>query len=376
MGHGDSTVIEYVDPTGVKHFGLIDSNRRKNETPPALRTLRRLGATRLAFVALTHPHADHFSGMLAILEAFKGRIDHIFTYPFERENPRLKKWAEAYGKDLEGVENEEVLAEAEELLQIIHAFRGYGDAWEPKSNPGAILHVDVMHDVDISILTPPASVKGALFSAIDAGKSPLRQDRGNELSLSLSFKYAGRTFVVGGDGTYNNWIYARKRTKGPAPGEPGNLAADAFRLPHHGSRQDSAPLVIDFVIKPQRDVRVARRAEDGIQQGDLVALVSADGKSHHPAKDVLHHLQESEVLPFCTNLSIHCSPAQPQPSVSSNVVDEALVRFVGSVAESTSRPPACQGDIVYSIDSNGDVAIDRQFKTSCIYRNELDFLAA
>lgn len=314
--------------------------------------------------------------MLAILDAYRGRIDHIFTYPFERENPRLRKWAEAYGNDLKGVANEEVLAEAEELLQIIQTFHGYGEAWEPKSNPGAVLHVEVMHDVDISIFTPPASVKGALFAAIDAGKSPLRQDRGNELSLSLVFRYAGRSFVVGGDGTYNNWLYARKRTKGCTPGDPGSLEADGFRLPHHGSRQDSAPLVIDFVVKAERDTRVDRRAEDGIQQGDRVGLISADGKSHHPAKQVLGHLKESGILPFCTNLSIHCSPAQPQPSVSSNIVDEALVRFVGAVAESTSRPPACQGDIVFSIASDGEIAIDRQFKASCYFRNELDFLAA
>jgi metal-dependent hydrolase (beta-lactamase superfamily II) len=55
--HGDSIIVEFNGS-----FGLIDSNRC-GQRIPALEKLQALGAERLRFVALTHPHHDHYRGI-------------------------------------------------------------------------------------------------------------------------------------------------------------------------------------------------------------------------------------------------------------------------------------------------------------------------
>lgn len=78
VGHGDSIVLEHED-NGARSFGVIDSNGVLGQDPPALVKLRALGAKRLSFVALTHPHADHFVGLHRILKEFDGEVGRIYT---------------------------------------------------------------------------------------------------------------------------------------------------------------------------------------------------------------------------------------------------------------------------------------------------------
>lgn len=372
VGHGDSTIVEFVDENGEHHFGVVDSNKKGQETSPALRRLQALGALKLSFVALTHPHADHYRGMYEILRHYRGVVDHGFTFPIDRELPRLRKWAENYGDLVYGAVNHEFVDEVEELLKIVVAFREMGDSWEPLSNFGARVHIASMKDVNASLVLPPSAVKGEFFSNIAEGKSALRQDKNNDLSLAIKFEYAGRTVIVGGDGTHSNWIFVRRRTPTSGQEEFGSLNADCVRLPHHGSKRDSGPIVLDYVYGATEVTGGSRDSTDSLAADDRVAIISADGRTH-PDPEVLAHLREKNVLPFCTNLSRVCSGAVPMASVSSHTVDEVLVRFVSSVAEPTSRPATCQGDITLTIDDTGRMTIDREFEVACPFRGELSF---
>ncbi|WP_368865115.1 ComEC/Rec2 family competence protein [Stenotrophomonas maltophilia] len=375
VGHGSSTVVSYTDPDGRQSFGVVDSNKKGGETPPALRCLQRLGANDLAFVALTHPHADHYKGMGQIMDHYSGRISHAFSFPIDRDVNRLRKWAGSYSELAENTVNEELLQEFEELLRVVHGFHQMGDSWEPLSNLGARLHVEAMQAVNITLLLPPSSVKGEFFASILSGQSAYKQDRDNRLSLAIRFEYAGRTIVLGGDGTYDNWMYIRQRTsRNGATGEAG-LSADIVNLPHHGSRRDADPLVLDYLFGTHTTGRARRENGDPIDQDDRIAIVSADGRSH-PHGDVLRHIGARGVRPFCTNLSKVCSPAQPVPNVACHGVEQVLERFVASAAIPTSRPATCQGDICVSISTDGSVSVDRQFNVACAFRGELDFLAA
>lgn len=375
VGHGSSTVVSYTDPEGRQSFGVVDSNRKGDETPPALRWLQRLGAADLAFIALTHPHADHYKGMAQIMAHYKGRIAHAFSFPIDRDRNRLRKWANSYSALAENSVNDELLREFEELLKIVHGFSEMGDSWEPLCNFGARLHVEVMQEVDISLLLPPSSVKGEFFASILSGQSAYKQDRDNRLSLAICFKYAGRTIVLGGDGTYENWMYIRQRTSRNGTTREAGLCADIVNLPHHGSKRDADPLVLDYLFGTQRTGRTGREALDPVDQDDRIAIVSADGRSH-PHGDVLRHVGDRGIRPFCTSLSKVCSPAQPVPNVACHGVEQVLERFVASAAIPTSRPATCQGDICVSISSDGTVTVERQFNVPCAFRGELDFLSA
>src|SRR5438045_3926059 len=121
VDHGSSAVVEF-DSGTEKFFGVVDSNLPVGTTEPrALTKLRELGARRLSFVCLSHPHKDHFKGLYPIIQAFDGSIDYFYSCPFgelfqhpKRLNQFLKKLQAIY-KMSDGEPRKEAL----ELLQII-----------------------------------------------------------------------------------------------------------------------------------------------------------------------------------------------------------------------------------------------------------------
>lgn len=243
VGHGDSTIVEYASSTGEKAFGLVDSNKKGDEVAPALRALQSLGATRLAFIVLTHEHADHYKGMLEVIDHFGAAIDGIYTYPLDRNRQRLEKLAEAYVAALEISENEEAMRRGTELLSILASFVELNEStgcWETPTGDRARLHIPSMPAVEITAILPHSGVKGDFYTAIENNRSINKGDKLNELSLALRFEYGGQQVILGGDGTYSNWMHVRKRTRTPNGQQFGTTAAHAAKLPHHGSAQDCA----------------------------------------------------------------------------------------------------------------------------------------
>ena len=98
VAHGDSIIVEYNSSSG-HYFGVIDSNQVSDGDPPALSKLKLLGAEKLSFAAITHPHADHYKGFLKILRAYEGNIGGFYTFPLARQR-RLKPLATLYSKML------------------------------------------------------------------------------------------------------------------------------------------------------------------------------------------------------------------------------------------------------------------------------------
>jgi beta-lactamase superfamily II metal-dependent hydrolase len=83
VGHGSSIVVEHSSAQSrEKFYGVIDSNCRANRVCPALSKLQELGAERISFLALTHPHKDHFAGMFDVITAYQDRIDAFFCFPW------------------------------------------------------------------------------------------------------------------------------------------------------------------------------------------------------------------------------------------------------------------------------------------------------
>lgn len=65
--HGDSIILELPD----NNWGAVDCFKRGGDKePPALTFLKDKNVKRLKFICLTHPHEDHFHGMLDILNYF------------------------------------------------------------------------------------------------------------------------------------------------------------------------------------------------------------------------------------------------------------------------------------------------------------------
>ncbi len=65
VGQGDSLIIEWSDD-GKNKVGIIDVNKTK-KTNPVISHLQDKGYIFIEFILLSHPHEDHYSGMLELL---------------------------------------------------------------------------------------------------------------------------------------------------------------------------------------------------------------------------------------------------------------------------------------------------------------------
>lgn len=67
VGQGDSIVLHWYSESGNPEIGIIDCNIY-NQTNPVLDYLVQEKIREVKFIQLTHPHADHYSGLLDVLD--------------------------------------------------------------------------------------------------------------------------------------------------------------------------------------------------------------------------------------------------------------------------------------------------------------------
>ena len=117
--HGDSIVIKYDGPDGPV-FGVIDSNTSVSKDPPALIKLKELNAQKLSFVALTHPDADHYTGLPLIIEAYKNKIEHFYSFPLNHHiQGRLEKIASIYRKINNSTDSPKIQKDTTEFVKTL-----------------------------------------------------------------------------------------------------------------------------------------------------------------------------------------------------------------------------------------------------------------
>jgi hypothetical protein len=200
VGHGSSIVVECNTKAG-QRFGVIDSNARADEVPRALIKLRQLGASSLSFIALTHPHKDHFSGLYSIIRAFHGNIDQFYSCPFGdllHNRSRLKSLAKGLKRIVRETDGMEERRAALELMQIIKwademASSGVLEWRECKGEEFSIAP-EGFSPIDIATIQPPSRVIGDYVSRIM--KEDMRVlGHFNDNEISLAFRFAFRDKV-------------------------------------------------------------------------------------------------------------------------------------------------------------------------------------
>lgn len=359
VGHGDSIVLRYESDDGIS-FAVIDSNADDVADPPALRKLRSLDAQRLSFVALTHPHSDHYRGLPAIFDAYRGLISAFYSFPLQAEKPeRLKKLCEIYKKVHDGTDSPTIRTSVTEYVRLVHSVRKQlpRDWFECTGPRSEIFPVGFRH-VEMHAILPPAKVKGAYFQQLEMGCYDVGTDREkeNDLSLAFSLTYAGHTVILGGDGSRSNWLDHRRHFQRKGR----ELAASVVKLPHHGSRQDSSRAVLDHLFA---------------SSGQRIACISANGRSH-PHSEIYKDIERRGVLPYCTNLATECG-ATTRKLATIGELEPALRRFVNVAVEPDMENfiQPCQGDIEVTISASGNITVTPQYAHPCPYRGDLDFLA-
>jgi beta-lactamase superfamily II metal-dependent hydrolase len=268
VGHGSSVVVEYESHQGPS-YGVIDSNARSGQTPKALTKLNQLGAKHLSFVALTHPHQDHFSGLYSIISAFPNAIDCFYSCPFGdllHNQDRLKKLATGLQKIVKQSDGLDERQAALEMAQILWWAHNSTNAktldWHECKGEEFSIAPSGFSNVQISTMLPPSRVINNYITRIaNEDMSVLGRFDDNEISLAFKLVFKGRCVLFGGDGTIANWRVRRRYEERKSE----RLSGDAVNLPHHGSKIDCAPEVLEQLFS---------------ETNPRYGITSADGVSH------------------------------------------------------------------------------------------------
>ncbi len=78
VGQGDSIIIEWQNDDEEDKIGIIDSNQHNGN--PVLDYIKQRKTKEIEFIVLSHPHSDHFSGLLEILEYCKENLIEINNF--------------------------------------------------------------------------------------------------------------------------------------------------------------------------------------------------------------------------------------------------------------------------------------------------------
>jgi hypothetical protein len=232
---GESTIIR--TPRG--QFGVIDAYAETPDDPdsnPTILRLRALKAKALSFIALTHPHADHFRGLVSLFREYSGSISQYW-----RPIRGPKDW-EAIGEQIyEEADSEEEFDE--DAKDLVESFGALMDAatYEAKENgmrPVTTLDETELlreeeHDFSIRCLGPSTAVMDRYLD------SPTRKlvsgihtfnAHHNLISSVLAVEYGDWIGIFGGDTEESSWNDVLERC-----GSTCVSRARFIKVPHHGS---------------------------------------------------------------------------------------------------------------------------------------------
>ncbi|MDO8863718.1 hypothetical protein Q6D67_18660 [Haliea sp. E1-2-M8] len=360
-GKGDSIVLRYCPPSRSPVYALIDSNVPTGKSePPALPHLKMLGAEKLAFVLLTHPHADHYMGLYRVLCEFE--VEQFYSYPIGLESAggNLKKLAEKYLRYTTNP-SETVRAQSVEFVRLLQKVHTSGILWGECAGPKNRLYVDGAKGLEIDAILPFRKQKGAYFDAIRKGTdSVVANPHWNNLSVALQITYGHHKIILGADGTFQSWFDHRRQLLRVEE----KLEGGVVKLPHHGAKADCNDSVLEYLFS-------------GDAEQERIALISANGNPHHPDKEVLLSLKQRGIKPYCTNLSTMCGgQVARMRSIPSLPVD--LRRFVNFYADpSVGTDQPCQGAIQVTFASGcSHVDVSREYSHPCALRGDYDHVIA
>jgi competence protein ComEC len=237
VGQGDATLLSLPGPVHV----LVDAGPRDATWDAGARTvvphLRRHGVRELAAVIVSHPHADHFGGLEAVLLSTPVRRLIVNGQPTDHP-----LWERAMSvADSLGVP-----------VDTVHA----GDS------------VDVGPYARARVLSPRGP--------------PAAEDDPNDGSIVLWVQYGRTALLLTGDAEKSaEWDLVERYGA--------RLRAEAVKIGHHGSRTSSTPAFVSRAATPGgwAVVQVARRNRYGLpdeeplqrwaEAGTRVALTSSSG---------------------------------------------------------------------------------------------------
>jgi len=279
VGQGDSIVLDFAPTKRKRIWGLVDcfSTKDKARTSPFEFVKKRKVAS---FICLTHPHEDHYKGMLEILEFFdKGRR-------------KIKKfWHFGLDKDtLKCITSKHIRKKRPNELWQLNTFI-FKKKHRPKidfdyfSKNWYCILGSKRGKITIKALSLISEKIVEEFKRI-RGKTNLKKNR---LSVALVVMFGNkkikRSILLGSDTDADSWNEILQKWKEYCNTEGINKKFDFIKVSHHGSK----------------DGNIKELWNNFTKGNETVAVISTGCKGEMPHPDTIETILRSEVKLYSTN---------------------------------------------------------------------------
>lgn len=276
VSHGDSIILELPD----NNWGVVDCFKTSDEVePPALSFLKARNVTKLKFVCLTHPHYDHFHGMLDILKYYSSAERGIeYFWDFGIDTKKLRYFKTRFGSE----------QEYRELLTL-YAFI-LKKVTEDKRIEYRILgeKTDCL-DIGSLKIKSYAPISNDILIYFEKWGKDKRIDE-NLLSIVLVITYGDTSAVLGAD--TKSWEEILKVWSGDCRDTKRKLKFHFVKVSHHGSKYGNHEgLWKSFT-----------------ERGKSAAVISTGCKYGSPHKETITSIISSKVRLYSTNFRDFSKP--------------------------------------------------------------------
>lgn len=266
VGHGDSIILELPD----NNWGLVDCFKPTAEIePPALTFLKARNVERLKFVCLTHPHYDHYYGMLDILEYFNsGERGIEYFWDFGIDTKKLKYFKSRFGSEQEYTE---LLNLYDFILENVKRIKYRILVEETDCLDMGLVKIKAYAPISIDILK--YFEKWGKDKAIDE----------NLLSIVLVITYGDTNIVLGAD--TKSWEEILKAWDKDCKEAKRKAKFHFVKVSHHGSKYGNHK----------------RLWKSFIERRKSVAVISTGCKYGSPHKETISSIVSSKAKLYSTN---------------------------------------------------------------------------
>lgn len=274
VGQGDSIIIEWQN-AGAEKIGIIDCNRYCG-TNPVLQYIKSRPIKEIAFIILSHPHEDHFSGLLELFHycELNGVQIMVFGHTATVHPAIVLQWAVVDDENKKMLSR--IMKEAKRLsrLGVIQVRAPIAQGWTETLNA----------EFTIKALSPSGEEHD------DYLKYWKKYNQIDELKCSKLANLLSTVFVIYNDKvqimlTADAELKSFDRINGLKDRPNGELLL--CQIPHHGSVKNHR---IEFWGTFKK-------------KDDCPAVISAgEHKTYnHPHKEVIYDFAKNKYKPYATN---------------------------------------------------------------------------
>lgn len=250
VGQGDSILLEWIED-GKNKIGIIDCNIKDGKNP-VRDYIRDAGYKNIEFLILSHPHTDHYSGMVKLLDYCETAGVGISSFAHT-----LHLLATDYHKYLNAIEaGTEEKRQFEKFLKKVHTLRSAGIIkYIDFLVEGSV--VDITDGIQMRCLSPCGDEARTYMKAVDL--EPAK----NKTKASASANYLSTVFkVVVGDKylllTSDSEVQTFERIR--SQNRYRKLTTKNLtvcQLPHHGAESNYHPPFWNYVKLAENPQAVA-----------------------------------------------------------------------------------------------------------------------